>query len=253
MRPLVLGCAIGFTLVAGACSRNPPSSEVRDPGPQAIPSPPATLRLATAIEEPADAGADKDKDKDKTDKPAPVSLSGKTVLHVGDSMVGGNWGLTRALEQRFTGEGAKFIRDYKVSESIISYDHSPKLKELLAKHKPDIVILTLGTNDVFVPYPASMAGNVQNIVKRLGARECYWMGPPTWKPDTGIVQVLRDNVTPCKFFDSSNLKLQRGNDGIHPTDRGGGDWATSFWTFFRVPSVASPAQADAGVAAAPSP
>ena len=148
-------------------------------------------------------------------------------------MVGGNWGLTRALDQRFTAEGAKFIRDFKVSESIVSFDHSPKLKGLIEKHHPDIVIITLGTNDVFVPYPASMAGNVQNIVKRVGPRECYWMGPPTWKPDTGIVQVLKDNVAPCKFFDSSNLKLQRGGDGIHPTDRGGAEWATSFWTFFR--------------------
>ena len=28
----------------------------------------------------------------------PASLKGKKVLHVGDSMVGGNWGLTRALQ-----------------------------------------------------------------------------------------------------------------------------------------------------------
>jgi acyl-CoA thioesterase-1 len=164
-------------------------------------------------------------------------------------MVGGNQGLTRALEQRFSSEGARFIRDYKVSESIVSYDHSPKLKELVAKHHPDIVLITLGTNDVFVPYPASMAGNVQNIVKRVGARECYWLGPPTWKPDTGIVQVLRENVAPCKFYDASSLKLQRAGDGIHPTDRGGADWATSFWAFFRPASsgaVEVPLLGDAG-------
>jgi hypothetical protein len=188
----------------------------------------AKLQLATAVEAELDAGM-----------AAPATLTGRTVLHVGDSMVGGNFGLTKALEARFTGEGAKFIRDYKVSESIVSYDKSPKLKDLLAKHHPDIVIITLGTNDVFVPYPVAMVGNVRNIVGRVGARECYWMGPPTWKPDTGIVQVLRDNVAPCKFYDSSSLKLQRAGDGIHPTDRGGAEWATSFWSFFR--PVATPA------------
>ena len=240
MRPVVLGCAI--LALAGGCSRHPPSSDARGPA-QAPPPDPivstttptgATLMLATALEGEADGGADK--------TPAPPALSGKIVLHVGDSMVGGNFGLTKALDQRFTAEGAKFIRDYKVSESIVSYDHSPKLKDLLAKHKPDIVILTLGTNDVFVPFPAALAPNVQNIVKRIGARECYWMGPPTWKPDTGIVQVIKDHVAPCKFYDSSSLKLQRAGDGIHPTDRGGAEWATGFWTFFR---QASPA-ADAG-------
>jgi acyl-CoA thioesterase-1 len=256
MRPILVGLA--FATYAAACSRTPPSPSAASPDlsppPGALAAPPpmttpatpsvasgtAALHLATALDEPAvDAGAT-----------AAAPLAGKVVLHVGDSMVGGNQGLTRALEQRFSGEGAKFIRDYKVSESIVSYDHSSKLKELVAKHHPDIVLITLGTNDVFVPYPASMAGNVQNIVKRVGARECYWLGPPTWKPDTGIVQVLRENVAPCKFYDASSLKLQRAGDGIHPTDRGGADWAASFWTFFRPPSGAADA-APLGNAGAP--
>jgi hypothetical protein len=238
MRPSVLGCAFLTLASLAACSRNPPSADAaRGPAPppaalatpiavEGVSTTSAKLQLATAIDEMLDAGT-------------AAPLAGKTVLHVGDSMVGGNLGLTKALEQRFTGEGAKFVRDYKVSESVVSYDKSPKLKDLLAKHHPDIVILTLGTNDVFVPYPASMAGNVRNIVGRIGARECYWMGPPTWKPDTGIVQVLRDNVAPCKFYDSSSLKLQRAGDGIHPTDRGGAEWATSFWTFFRPVAAAN--------------
>jgi acyl-CoA thioesterase-1 len=246
MRPVVLGCAFVVVVFGGGCSRNPPSPTPAAAPPALIDRPTllpptqeiaslrashsrslGTLQLATKLEGESGGGAVSD------EKPAAPSLAGKTVLLVGDSMVGGNFGLSKALDQRFTAEGAKFIRDYKVSESIVSYDHSPKLKELLAKHKPDILILTLGTNDVFVPFPAAMAGNIQSIVKRIGPRECYWMGPPTWKPDTGIVQVIKDNAAPCKFFDSSNLKLQRAGDGIHPTDRGGADWAASFWTFFR--------------------
>ena len=244
MRPLALGSSsacvfvlsvLGLACAASAgCSRNSPAPVPSAPArAEAVETKAATLVLATAVGTPgdvADAGAE----------PASAlpSLAGKTVLHVGDSMVGGTLGLTKALEQRFTAEGAKFLRDYKVSESIVSYDHSPKLKSLIEKHRPDIVIITLGTNDVFVPYPAAMVQNVKSIVARVGARECYWIGPPTWKPDTGIVQVLRDNVAPCKFYDSSNLKLQRAGDGIHPTDRGGADWAQSFWTFFRPGSLA---------------
>ncbi len=225
MRSYALGLLLTFSM-ASACSQQQTPTPAPPPKPAVTTS---SVILATVVEGQADAST-------TTPAPAPEappSLAGKMVLHVGDSMVGGNWGLTRALEQRFTAEGAKFVRDFKVSESIISYDKSPKLKELLAKHKPDIVIITLGTNDVFVPYPASMAGNVQNIVKRVGSRECYWMGPPTWKPDTGIVQVIKDNAAPCKFFDGTHLKLERGHDGIHPTDKGGAEWATSFWSFFR--------------------
>ena len=249
MRSLGLGCAIlvssavlaSTAALTGGCSRNPPAPapvSVARSVPASTEVTGASLRLATALEDPGaarDAGAVIEAEATPSGPP----LTGKIVLHVGDSMVGGNWGLTRALDQRFSAEGARFIRDFKVSESIVSYDHSPKLKSLIEKHRPDIVIITLGTNDVFVPYPASMVGNVQNIVKRVGSRECYWMGPPTWKPDTGIVQVLKDNVAPCRFFDSSGLKLQRGGDGIHPTDRGGADWATSFWTYFRGGPAAS--------------
>ena len=258
MRPVVLGCALLTLASLAACSRSPPSS---DAARGALP-PAAALAVPLATATPAPAGSSDGATKgvtttsaklrlaavvgetlDETSAAEPIPgsplapLTGKTVLHVGDSMVGGNLGLAKALDQRFTGEGAKFVRDYKVSESIVSYDKSSKLKELIARHHPDIVILTLGTNDVFVPYPAAMAGNVRNIVGRIGARECYWIGPPTWKPDTGIVQVLRENVAPCKFYDSSNLKLQRAGDGIHPTDRGGAEWATSFWTFLHPVAV----------------
>ena len=170
-------------------------------------------------------------------------------------MVGGDWGLTRALQTKFDKEGAKFLRDFKVSESIVSFDKSTKLRELLTKNNPDIVILTLGTNDVFVPYPQALAPNVQNIVKRIGSRECYWIGPPLWKPDTGIVAVIRDNAAPCKFFDSSPLKLERTHDGIHPTNQGGAEWADHFWAFFRgMPAISAGAgatEADAGLIAPP--
>ncbi len=168
--------------------------------------------------------------------PAPPSLSGKTALHVGDSMVGIHGGLTRALEARFAEEGARFVSDCKVSESIVSFDKSRRLRDLLAKHDPDIVIITLGMNDAAVPFPQSMAKNVRRIAERVGTRECYWIGPPTSKADTwtqNLVDVLRDNAAPCKFFDSSKLTLQRGGDGIHPTDKGGATWAEGFWAFFR--------------------
>jgi hypothetical protein len=247
MRAHVL--VLGLATLGAACSR-PSTSSPAPPAPreaqskaarqpeappaEATPDPePARLLLATSVagEEAADASA------------GAGSLAGKTVLHVGDSMVGGNWGLTKALEIKVTQEGAKFVRDYKVSESIVSFDKSTKLKELLAKHNPDVVILTLGTNDAFVPYPEALAPSVKSIAKRMAGRECWWLGPPMWKPDTGIVAVIRDNAGPCKFFDGSNLNLERVSDGIHPTNRGGAEWADRFWTVFR---GAGSGSADAG-------
>jgi hypothetical protein len=235
-----LSVVLAALALALGCSRTSPTPA---PAPVAPPAQAAelkdagsTLRLATAVEGEADAGA-----------PAPAPLAGKVVLHVGDSMVGGDWGLTAALKAKFVKEGATFIRDYKVSETIKSYDKSSRLKDLLAQHDPDIVIITLGTNDATLPNPTVMAPYVESIAKKIGTRECWWMGPPLWKPDTGIIATIRDHSAPCHFYDASKLKVQRGEDGIHPTDRGAQTWANAFWAVFRAPHPpASAPFADAG-------
>jgi len=101
--------------------------------------------------------------------PEPPSLKGKTVLHVGDSMVGGNWGLTRALEAKLEPEGATIVRHTKVSETLASMDKDPTFANLLTRHEPDIVIITLGANDMDVPFPETYAKHVANIAKRVGS------------------------------------------------------------------------------------
>jgi lysophospholipase L1-like esterase len=165
-------------------------------------------------------------------EPRARPLAGKKVLHVGDSMVGGAWGLTRALDAKLSAEGAKLIHHTKVSESLTSFDKSSTLRDLLRAHEPDIVIINLGANDALVPHPEVFVKSVQNIVRRVGDRECWWIGPPMWKKDTGIVDVIRDNVGSCHFFDSSDLELDRASDGIHPNERGAAKWADAFFGVF---------------------
>ena len=109
-------------------------------------------------------------------------------------------------------------------------DQDPTLKDLLHTHEPDIVIITLGTNDADVPHPEVYAKHVANIAKRVGPRECWWMGVPK---DSPVNKVIKESSAPCKFFDSSTLKLDRAKDGIHPNDKGGGQWANEFWIAFR--------------------
>lgn len=156
----------------------------------------------------------------------------RVVLHAGDSMVGGYGGLTKALEEKFKRAGARFLSDSWVSASVVTFDRQLRFRDLYKKNRPDLVIITLGANDVFVPSPQAFAWNVASTVKRLGATDCYWIGPPTWRKDTGIVAVIRENCAPCKFFDSSDMSIARTRDGIHPTNKGGAEWAERFWAFF---------------------
>jgi hypothetical protein len=240
-RPARLGAiAVVMTACLGACSR-------REPAPRKTPDPsskesPSVTTLSAAI--PTEEGANDAKDGGVLLPPstAPRSLTGKKVLHVGDSMVGGSFGLTRALEAKLSAEGATIVRHTKVSESLSSFDKSPTLKDLIRTHHPDVVVITLGANDANVPHPEVYARNIENIVRRVGDRECWWIGPPNVKssggpgptgPDMGIVPVLREHAGSCRFFDSSKLDLERTSDGIHPNDRGAAKWADAFWEAFR--------------------
>jgi acyl-CoA thioesterase-1 len=167
-------------------------------------------------------------------------LTGKVVFHAGDSMVGGEAGLNRALRTHFKELGAKYASDTVVSASVVNFNHGTRFLRGVQRTRPDIVIVTLGANDVFVPSPAMFAAHIRGIVKKIGDRECYWISPPTWKKDTGIVDVIKDNCAPCKFFDSRGLEVARAGDHIHPTDKGGAYWASQFWEFFLREHGASP-------------
>jgi lysophospholipase L1-like esterase len=157
-------------------------------------------------------------------------------------MVGGYEGLAKALAPKFEALGAKFYRSWQRSVGIATYDHEHTIDDLIKKHSPDLVIMTLGANDVSVPFPAVLAKNVQSIARRVSSngRACYWLVPPLWKKDTGIVDVIKKNAAPCKVFDVSYLKIARRADGIHPSDAGGATWADAFFAYYQGDGPATP-------------
>lgn len=159
-------------------------------------------------------------------------------------MVGGYGGLTKALAEKYRALGSKFVADWQTSVSIQTFDREHHLQEMLAKHSPDLVILTLGANDVMDPYPASLASTIRSIAHKLSAngRACFWMAPPVWKKDLdrGIVAAIKDNAAPCKVFDATYMTIARAGDGIHPTDRGGATWADAFFDFYEGKGPATP-------------
>jgi hypothetical protein len=224
---------------ASACAGHPDAA-VSSP-----PQTPVASRPEPSV--PADAGLAV-QEVDASPAPPPARPAPRIILHAGDSMVGGNGGLAQALDARFKPLGTKYVRDWRVA-TVQTFDYRNYFGELLDKHHPDMVILCLGANDVFVPNPKSLARFVTSIARKASAngRPCYWITPPLWKPpDTGIVEVIKANATGCKVFDSSNLTLPRWNDGIHPTNRGGELWAEKFWAFYEAdPFGETPARAAA--------
>jgi lysophospholipase L1-like esterase len=223
---------LGLALIC--CTRHDPTVDAAQPSSGTVGQ--VGADASRVLDAPTDAAPPVDAALDAQDAAfdailAMASLQGKTILHAGDSTVGGDAGLTLALRKRFTELGVKrFASDTWVSTSLLTFAGQPRFAKVLARSQPDVVILTLGTNDVHVPAPDSLLPHVRSILKKIGNRECYWIGPLfIKKKDTGLVAMLRENVKPCVFFDSSELDVPRTHDRIHPTVAGGEVWAEAFW------------------------
>jgi hypothetical protein len=224
---------LAFVFV-GACGRRTETAPASPDASHVAPAAAGASASAAPVTVPAvaavvDAGHDAHVEAEAP--PAPPPKHYKTVIHMGDSMVGG--GLCKALAPKFKEEGTKFIRDVWESASIAMYDDSDRIPTMMKRWNPDLVLLTLGANDVFNDHPEYAIKHVESIVKKLGHRDCVWIGPPLWKGDKGLVAMLKDHVAPCRFYDSQHLVLARAGDGIHPTEKGGEVWADAFWPFFK--------------------
>jgi lysophospholipase L1-like esterase len=159
----------------------------------------------------------------------PLSLKNKTVLLIGDSMAEGvgPW-LQRKVEE----VGGRFINGQERSSTIVWWQGSGKLRELLVRHRPDVVFIALGSNEIFLEQPNLRAPLIKEMVEELGARPGYWIGPPSWKPDSGLVRVIEENFQPGHFYNSNDLQVPRAPDGKHPTTQGYQTWTELVWNWY---------------------
>jgi lysophospholipase L1-like esterase len=159
----------------------------------------------------------------------PISLQGKTFILVGDSMAEG---LAWTLRGKVKDAGGNFFSEPTYSSTTISWQADRRMTELVERYKPDIIFIALGSNEVIVPNVGSRASAVKQITEEMGDRPCYWIGPPSWRPDLGIVHVIEENFRPGRFYNSNDLKVPRRKDGAHPTPDGFKTWADLVWDWY---------------------
>ena len=159
------------------------------------------------------------------------------MLLIGDSMA---WALGVELKPRMEAAGHKFKFIYKVSDSVRAWQRTKAspLKDAIRKHpSTDVVIIVLGSNDYMYPRSERLRGTLELVNALLGTRRCFWVGPPMWRKDNGIVAFLEEASDPCQFFNSSALTLKRRADGIHPNRAGSRDWAEAVYRWIKRPAT----------------
>lgn len=133
------------------------------------------------------------------------------------------------LRQIFLKSGRRYEIVSIPSSSTLSWARDHGLREAMYRYDPEVVLISLGSNELFDPNPERRAKAIQQIVSETRDRPCLWIGPPAWKKDKGFLRVLEDNVGRCQYFDSAGLKLDRMADGRHPSWTGSYDWAVAVW------------------------
>jgi len=158
---------------------------------------------------------------------APPLPKGTVVLHVGDSFV--HSGLTQELRKKFEPLGVKY--EVRAEKSTNSLDWAKRLPEIVSATQPDLVIVTLGGNEIGSKYLDVEAHAVERIVKAIGDRPCVWTTPPLWMEESGVFDAIQTHVAPCRFFETDVIvgSFLPRRDGIHPTMEGGATWGDALF------------------------
>jgi len=194
---------------------------------------------AAAVEHPPEAGGP----EPQVPSAPPELPRGTVVLHVGDSFAAAlGIPLSRLLKEA----GLRSVLEFHDASYVPTWAHGSTLPRLLARHNPDLVIITLGGNEFEIPEPQQRVPAIRRLVSALSGRTCVWIFPPRWKKDTGLFEVVREHAAPCRFLDSDTLvppDLPRKRDRIHPSTSGGEIWAAAVFEWLartRDPMAAEP-------------
>ncbi len=163
----------------------------------------------------------------------------QTFLIFGDSM-------TQNLAFRL----AKYAKQNGHTIHAINWDssntkiwaESDTLDYFIDKFKPTFIFITLGSNELFFKHPESRRPYVDKILTKIGDIPYVWIGPPNWKKDSGINDMLEEATKPGAFFRTDGMTLKRKKDGIHPTRDAAALWMDSIMRW--IPKSAYPIRVD---------
>jgi hypothetical protein len=198
----------------------------------AAPAAPPDIKAA---DPPPKAGAASDTKPDE----APPIPARTIVLHVGDSFLMA--GFAQTLRPKMKELGAHY--EVRSEQSSYTTTWPLRLGKLVGDYHPDLVIINLGANEVQLMELEGRAQAVERMIKTIGNRPCVWVTPPLWRKDTGIISVIREHSSPCRFFDSDVLvgrPITRQHDAIHPDAAGGEAWAEAFWRWLLAERAPAP-------------
>lgn len=171
------------------------------------------------------AGAARKAAKGVSGSPVKLDTASKTILFIGDSMLEG---LSPRLANYAKRNGHRLYSVIWYSSTSEVWGRSGKLASYIRRLHPDYIFICLGANELFISDIAAKRDKyVKQIVRECGNIPFLWIGPPNWKKDTGINDLIASNVPAGSFFLSDGMHFDRSRDGAHPTRQSASLWMDS--------------------------
>lgn len=158
-------------------------------------------------------------------KPVETDTLPKTILFIGDSMLDGLYPRLAAYADK-NGHTLYAVIWYSSTSQV--WGQSDKLRNYIDRLHPDYIFVSLGANELFVKDIIEKRDvYVKRILADIGSIPYVWIGPPNWKEDTGINDLVAANAGPRHFFLTNGMKFPRMKDGAHPTHQAAIGWMDS--------------------------
>lgn len=157
--------------------------------------------------------------------PVPVDTASKTILFFGDSMLEG---LSPRLAAYCEENGHRLYTVIWYSSTTHVWGDCDTLLTFIRRYKPDYIMACLGANELFVRDIAKKREKkLASLLRQIGDRPLLWIGPPNWKEDTGINDLIASTLDEGQFFMSKGMTFSRAADGAHPTAESAARWMDS--------------------------
>lgn len=175
----------------------------------------------------------------KLDERQKVDSLPQVIMIFGDSMTF-NLALRLAEYAKQNGHTIHSI-NWDSSNTKTWADHDT-LQYYINKFHPTQIFISLGSNELYLKKPDMRRPQVKKILQVIDSIPYVWIGPPNWKEDEGINDMIASECRPGSFFRSAGMEFKRKKDGVHPTKEASALWVDSIIRW--LPKSAHPFVAD---------
>lgn len=148
----------------------------------------------------------------------------KSLLLIGDSMT---LNLAHRLSRYAKQNGHSFHAVNWDSSNTKIWAESDTLQYFVNKFGADYVFISLGANELYLTKPEGHRHYVEKIISKIGNIPYVWIGPPNWKEDAGLNDMIQSVCEPGAFFRTKGMTFKRKKDGVHPTREASALWIDS--------------------------